>query len=765
MKPKSKSKADRGVAPPLELQPAQHTFVAECRELLRDMEDALLRLEKAPGDGEAVNAVFRAAHTIKGSSGVFGFDAIVAFTHGLESVIEDVRAGDVAVDADLIALLLSCGDHVALLVEAVAGGEAAPDESLSEAGATLAAQLAACTGAIAEPFPVAVAAPEPQAQVESLGGGGVASDTWHISLRFGRDVLRNGLDPLSFIRYLGTLGEVAAIATLFEAMPEAASMDPESCYLGVEIDFAGEIDKAALEDAFEFLRDDCAIRILPPHSHVGDYIRLIEELPEDKAMLGELLVRSGALTDRELEEGLKLQRALDEDYGQAADHGHAHKLGEILVGQGVVQNELVDAALEKQRTIQEHRARESHFVRVRADKLDELITLVGELVIAGAGTRLLALRAGLGDLIESTSTMERLVEEIRDGALSLRMVPIAETFGRFKRVVRDLGRELGKEVELVLSGTDTEVDKSMAERIGDPLMHLVRNALDHGIEPPEVRVQRGKPACGRIHLNAYHDSGVIVVEVNDDGGGLDRRRILETARVRGLVAPGQEPDEKELLDLVMEPGFSTAGEVTNVSGRGIGMDVVRRNVEALRGAVAIDSVDGQGTTVSIRLPLTLAIIDGFLVGVGGSGYVVPLEMVVECMELGAEDRAAIASRSYINLRGRVLPLLRLREVFEVPGEAGRRENIVVVQYAGRQAGFVVDSLVGEFQTVIKPLGKLFERLSGISGSTILGSGEVALIVDVPHLVQRATGEGSRREGVPPLARNTSISATPHGEAS
>jgi len=383
---------------------------------------------------------------------------------------------------------------------------------------------------------------------------------------------------------------------------------------------------------------------------------------------------------------------------------------------------------------------------VRADKLDELITLVGELVIASAGTALAARRADDVDTIEAASTMGQMVEEVRDRALKLRMVPIGETFSRFARTARDLGRELGKEIELELTGTDTELDKSMVDGIADPLLHLVRNAIDHGIEPAALRRERGKPASGHLSLNAYHDSGSIVIEVSDDGGGLDRKRILERALERGLVAPGHTPGDDEIHRLIMQSGFSTARTISNISGRGVGMDVVKRNVESLRGTLSIDSVEGKGTIFTMRLPLTLAIIEGFLVGVDKSSYVVPLEMVVECLELSAEDRARICESGYINLRGEVLPLLRLREVFEVAGDAGKRENIVVVSYAGQRAGFVVDALLGEFQTVIKPLGRLFERLSGISGSTILGNGEVALILDAPALVQRAVAAGSERFG-------------------
>ncbi len=730
----------------MELQPAQQTFIAESRELLSAMEEALLQLEKMPDHPDALNAVFRAAHTIKGSAGMFGFDAIVDFTHVMESVLADVRADAIVVDAALIALLLSCGDHCLELLRRIEAGEAEPGLDLSMSGQTLVDQLTAYL-APAPSQGSALTAQEQgsggeqdrEAEVENAGGPTVSSDTWHISLRFGKDVMRHGMDPLSFLRYLGTLGDIVEIATLFDTMPDRDAMDPESCYLGLEIDFRGEVDKQALENVFEFVRDDCVIHILPPRSKVLDYIRLINSLPEDKFRLGDLLIKSGALTRRELEAGLRMQKSLAEKKGDTAGPAAQHKLGEVLVGQGVVHNELIDAALSKQQNARDSRSQENSFVRVRADSLDELITLVGELVIAGAGTRLIAQRAGNTELIESTVGVEALVEQIRDRALRLRMVPIGETFNRFKRVVRDLGRELDKNVDLVLSGVETELDKSMIEKIGDPLMHLVRNALDHGIESPQVREGAGKSPIAKLYMNAYHDSGSIVIEVADDGAGLDRERILARAVERGLVAADRELSDQDVFTLIMEPGFSTAETVTNVSGRGMGMDVVRRNVEGMRGSISINSAAGQGTAVEIRLPLTLAIIDGFLVGVGRATYVVPLDMVVECMELSSAERAAIRNRSYISLRDQVLPLLRLRDAFDVAGEAGRRENIVVVQCAGQQAGLVVDALQGEFQTVIKPLGKLFEHLGGISGSTILGNGDVALILDVPALLKRATG--------------------------
>jgi two-component system chemotaxis sensor kinase CheA len=386
-------------------------------------------------------------------------------------------------------------------------------------------------------------------------------------------------------------------------------------------------------------------------------------------------------------------------------------------------------------------------IRVEADKLDQLINLVGELVIAGSGTQLLAQRAGLPTLVESSAHMSRLVEEVRDTALGLRMVQIGATFQRFQRVVRDVSLELSKDIELVISGGDTELDKSVVERIGDPLMHLVRNAMDHGIEPPEARTASGKPAKAQVRLNAFHDSGSIVIEISDDGRGLNREKIVRKARERGLVAEGAALSEQEIFRLIFEPGFSTADQVSNLSGRGVGMDVVKRSIEALRGTVELHSRPAIGTTVRIRLPLTLAIIDGFLVGVGPAQYVIPLDMVLECLELPAGERQAARERGYFSLRDNVLPLLWVSDLFQLPEAAKQgRENIVVVRFGGRTAGLVVDRLMGEFQTVIKPLGRLFGNLRGISGFTILGSGDVALILDVPSLIQKvAIGERSSVE--------------------
>jgi two-component system chemotaxis sensor kinase CheA len=716
----------------MELDPALNTYIAESRELLEEMEEILLRLEQEDDKQESLNAIFRAAHTIKGSAGLFGLDNIVAFTHGVESLLDQMREGTMMIDAAITALLLSCRDHISDLIEQLDSTGENLTDTLRKKGDVLTEQLKKFGVATMKAEVTTTNLPQTQnAPVERVQGNQAESDNWHISLRFGRDSLRDGMDPLSFLRFLGTLGEIVNVKTLDDALPSAEQMDPEGCYLGFEINFKSDADKQTIENVFEFIREDTLIRILSPRSLLDDYIKHIHDLPEEDIRLGEMLVLSGSLTQAELDEALRLQSTM-------GAYNVNQQLGNIVVESGMTSQTVLNAAVEKQAKVRDIKVRESQSVRVDADKLDHLINLVGELVIAGAGSALEAQANGDSHLIESISTLSRLVEEVRDSALRLRMVQIGATFNRFQRVVRDVSKELNKEIDLVITGAETELDKTVVEKIGDPLMHLVRNSMDHGIEAADQRLAQGKSSAGTLRLNAYHDSGSIVIEVSDDGAGLNRDRILQKAIEKGLVQEDAQLEDQEIYNLIFEPGFSTAESVTNLSGRGVGMDVVRRNIEALRGTVELDSAAGRGTTFRVRMPLTLAIIDGFLVGVEKSSFVVPLDMVLECVELNQSIREDSADRNFINLRGEVLPFIRLRDLFAVTGRPPRRENVVVVHYAGNKAGLIVDQLLGEFQTVIKPLGQIFSHVNGISGSTILGNGEVALILDVPGLVQEVS---------------------------
>ncbi|ELV8625364.1 chemotaxis protein CheA [Vibrio cidicii] len=714
---------------------AKFIFVQESAELLEQMEDALLAMEQSPNDEEPINQVFRAMHTIKGAAGIFGFDCIVDFTHPVETQMDLVRKGERSIDSAFIALLLECKDHTERLVGTVTEGmEHEMPTELEQAGRELIAQLLQVSST---PTPIASEAHNPlETQMEREN----SRDFWVIALDFKPDALRNGLDPLSFIRYLPRLGHITDIVTLTQDLPTAELMDAESCYLSFRISLISEASKTDIEEVFEFVREDCDVRIVPPNSLQASYLDLLDNLPEENVQrLGEMLINIGAITEQELalaltEQNSPVQSADPQEAGQP--------LGEILVKHQIVSEPVLEKALHKQQTNREKANKENQSIRVDANRLGHLINLVGELVISNAAVRLMVDKYQMQDAQEVVTNVETLVEEIRDHALQLRMVPIGDTFSRFRRVVRDVSQELGKEIELVITGGEAELDKSVVEKIADPLTHLVRNALDHGIESPAERRANGKPSTGTLRLNALHDSGHIVIQIADDGAGLDLEKIRRKAEVNGLIKADQTLSRRELTRLIFEPGLSTKEQASNLSGRGVGMDVVKRNIDALRGNVEVDSEKGKGTLVTIHLPLTLAIIDGFMVGVGSERYVIPLSMVEECVELDSAQWSSDNQRHHINLRGDMMPCLRLRDFFDVVDEERTdRENLVVVRFGRSRAGLVVDQLFGELQTVIKPLGKVFQGLKGISGATVLGNGNIALILDIQGLISLAIKQG------------------------
>lgn len=723
-------------------------FGQEADELLTDMEDALLSLEENPADSELLNAIFRAMHTIKGAAGVFSFDAIVEFTHPIETELDKVRNGTRTVDRDMIAVLLQCKDHTWALVQSAIGNTEEDTEALVATGKGLLSKL------IEEVPPVAPSATASEKQTtvlhsdkalqamfasdmsdpgnaETLEPQNMNDDHWLISVDFHQDTFRNGLDPLSFIRYLQKIGEVLDIVAVSHRIPRLTEGDFESCYLGFRIAFNSTATKQEIEAVFEFASDDCDLSILPSRTKVSAYIELLDSLDSDESQrLGDMLVTIGAITPNELKKSLSAQLNVG-----PTPESPTKKLGEVLIENRVVDQPVVEQALKQQQKVRE----QAQTIRVDSNKLGQLINLVGELVTASAAMKIMVDKYHIPEAGEVIAGVEHLVEEIRDHALQLRMVQIGETFSRFRRVTRDVSADLGKKIDLVIRGGESELDKTVVEKINDPLTHLIRNALDHGIETPDVRVAAGKPELGTVTLNAYHESGHIVIEVIDDGAGLDPERIRAKAEAIGLIEPEQTLSKAEIFRLAFEPGLSTKTQASNLSGRGVGMDVVKRNIEALRGNVELDSELGHGTKITITLPLTLAIIDGFMVGAGSERYVIPLSMVEECVELNKRDWNEDSQQHYINLRGEVMPYLRLKDFFNSShSTTTQRESLVVVRFGRQKAGFVVDQLHGEQQTVIKPLGTLFQHLRGVSGATILGTGDIALILDVQGLVNLAT---------------------------
>jgi two-component system, chemotaxis family, sensor kinase CheA len=751
----------------------KEVFISECSEILQKMETTLLGLEESgnPTD-EQINDLFRSIHTIKGSAGIFGFDSIVKFTHVAESVLDKVREKTLPFKKELVHLLIECRDHTTDLVECAANSIPLESGSLKTQERLL-RSLEEYLGGKAEPIPqindqnsnvhppsdIETFSPLAEGTEEMLiSDNNQGERFWHISLRFGVETFKNGLDPFAVFNYLNKVGEIKKLHTLTHNVPIPEEIDPENCHLGFEILYACEKDYDFVKDAFEFVQYDCDILILQKDRTANDWIKFFQKRNEKLIKLIKILFHLKSLdiesfrAIRKLNKKSKLTNQDDSSKNQKTTYTESPKnslpkevekpkdsLSPIKPPE--LPNLEPAHAIKPDTPIKKDLPpKENKTIRIDSSKLDLLVNLVGELVISGANLNQLSSKRKDTELIESTSYLNHLVSEIRDSALNLRMVQIGETFNRFHRVVRDISLELGKDVQLQISGGETELDKTVVEKINDPLMHIIRNALDHGIESTQERIEKGKPAKGKLSLHAFHEAGNIVIEVTDDGKGLDRKKIYNKAIEKGLISQERQLSDQEIMRLIFKAGFSTADKVTNLSGRGVGLDVVERNIESLRGSVTLFSEPNQGTSMQIRLPLTLAIIDGFLFKVSNYYYVVPLYQVVECVEYNMEVTSK-DGKSFINLRGTILPFIKLVDLFshEIVKEKSR-QNILVIQHLGRQVGILVDSLHGEFQTVIKPLGKIFQNLKGISGTTILGSGEVALILDVPLLFEKVINE-------------------------
>lgn len=686
------------------------TFIAESHDRLAEMEQSLFELEKSPEDPELLNGVFRAIHTIKGSAGMFSLDVIVSFTHVAENVLDEMRNGRIAVDADLVNDLLQVIDTVKDLVDRAARKS---EMSTEEPG------IKRLIGVLEQRL--GNGEPTISAQSDQTDGADtLKAANWHLSLRFGAEVARNGNDPLALLRYLASVGEVIHVEAFETGSLEPEGYDPLSVLLGFDIRLRAATRREELLAIFEWVASESHIEVIGPNPGAGDFLAVANRLaPDERDAAVKRWVACGSVDVEAMQERLQ---------STVVDHP-TKKVAAKAPGKTPTKAAPLSPARSES---------EARFIRVDARRLDKLINLVGELVIAGSGAQTLALQSGREELIEASSVILELVEDVRDSSLSLRTVPVETMFSRFTRVVRELSHDLGKEIEISFDGGDTELDRSLIERVSDPMVHLVRNAADHGLESPDDRVAAGKSRAGHIHLCAYYDSGSVVIEIRDDGRGIDLEAVRRKAIDAGLIRADQLLTEDQTYDLLFHSGFSTASQVTNVSGRGVGLDVVRKNLTQIRGSVEVTSEAGKGSLFRLRLPLTLAIIDGFLVSVADEKYVIPVDMIRECIEAPQCNDVALTC-DYFNLRGAVMPYVRLRGLFGSGDERGIRENLVVAQYGDRVAGLMVDELLGESQTVIKPLGRLFSGVPGIGGATILGTGEVALILDIPALMGELGG--------------------------
>jgi len=670
------------------------TFRAEARELFEQLETTLLDIEADPTDKDLIDTAFRALHTIKGSGAMFGFDAASAFTHHVENAFDLVRKGNLAVSRELIEVALAAKDHIRTLIEQPASAVPGRSESIL-------AQLASVIGSppltsVAMKAPVE--APPPPERT-----------TFRIHFHLAQNALTMGANPLLLLKELRDLGD-CTVVTVTDGIPPLEEIDPSGCYAAWECLLSTDHPRSAIDEVFMFVIDDMELTV--------------EAIDPEPKRLGEILV------DRKAVDVETLDNTLDQQ----------PRLGGMLVKEGAVSPDHVAAALAEQKHVKAEAEKaakaETADIRVPAGRLDDLMDQVGELVIAQARLRQLANSGADIHLKSLVEEIERLSSELRDTTMGIRMVPIGSLFSRFRRLVRDLSRDLGKEIALTTSGEETELDKTVIERLHDPLVHLIRNSLDHGIGTPDERESVGKPRQGNIHLSAIHSGAQVLISIRDDGRGIDPAKVRAKAEESGLIQPGADLSDAELFQLILLPGFSTAAKVTNVSGRGVGMDVVKRSIDALRGTIDIASTLKIGTEMTLRLPLTLAIIDGMLVRVGEGRYVIPLSAVEECVELRAEDDLRATGRDFLNIRDEVVPFIRLKSLFNVTTPPEPFQKVVIVSAGEMRVGLAVDQIIGDYQTVIKSLSKVHSAIQTFSGATILGDGTVALILDIPHLIER-----------------------------
>lgn len=680
-------------------------FIEESRELIADLIAALLELENEPADMDLVARIFRSLHTIKGSGAMFGFDEISGFAHHLENLFDRVRGNRLRLNKAMIDLTLTSVDLISRMLEN-------PDlpEDMRQCKQEIVDRVKACLDGEGDQGTAA-------AKVESadLANETAGNQTFRILFTPHRPFFRNGIDPVETLRNFRSLGE-ALIMARTASIPDFFQLDPEACHMAWIIILTTRKGSNSIQDVAMMLEEYAVVQI--------DLIDDGQDESPDYKKLGDILVERGDITVDEMNLALSQQ----------------HRFGEILLAQGSIKPEAIESALIEQKRIRQLRQADSEHkeatsLRVSSDKVDLLVNLVGELVTLQARLNQLCSQRYDPDLLGVSEEMERLTAELRDQTMEIRMFPIGSTFAQYRRLVRDLSAQLGKEIELTTDGDETELDKSVIEKLHDPLIHLIRNCIDHGVEVPQVRTAAGKARQGSIHLSASQSGGFVIIRIRDDGQGLDVDAIRDKAIERGLIHGDTQLNEQKIFNLIFEPGFSTAKQVSEVSGRGVGMDVVKRNIEALRGTVLVESEAGKGTDVILKIPLTLAIIDGLLVQVGAERYVMPLALVEECVEISHDRIQANGCNRLVQVRGTLVPYIYLHELFGHPEPPPRYEQIIIIRNENRRVGLVVDQVIGGHQTVIKNLGAYLKHLDGISGATILGDGGIALILDVPWLVK------------------------------
>ena len=672
------------------------TFLAEAEDLLTSIEEIALELVPHQKSDDQINRLFRAFHTVKGSGAMFGFDAVASFTHHVETVLDLVREGCMPLSEELIRLILRSKDRIKELLDAATNGKVAAEA----AGAEIVAALKAL-----QPHPEAAApGATPAGGAKTDSNASTSADnspeqTYQIHFRPTPDLMVSGVNPINLLDELRDLGECQVEADLSQ-LPLLDKLQPDRCLLAWNITLTTNRGLNAIKDVFVFVED-------------GSEIKINTKTPEAAGP------SSTAATPSENDNADRKKESNPPAGGGASARKTSGR----------------DAS-----------------VRVPSERLDRLVNLVGELVMNQSRLSQVAAVSTAANLAGPVEELERLVAELRDNVLGIRMMPIGATFSRFKRLVHDLSLELHKEIDLVTRGEDTELDKTVLDQLGDPLVHVIRNSIDHGIETPEARLKAGKPRRGTIRLAATHVGSNVVITITDDGQGINPEKVHAKAVEKGLIAPDAKLSEQEMYELVFRPGFSTAKEVTGISGRGVGMDVVKRQFEALRGQITMTSQAGKGTTLTLTLPLTLAIIDGLLVEIGQDQFIVPMSVVNENVEIHRSERSRNNGRNVISVRGDLIPYIRLREAFDINSQELDIEKIVIARHGEHRVGLVVDRVLGSHQTVIQPLGRFYRNIGLVSGATIMGDGRVALILDLGGLI-RVVEKQQDRTGNPVSGRD------------
>ncbi len=677
------------------------TFKDEAAELLEIAEQSLISLEEEKNNPEYVDSAFRALHTIKGSGNMFNLTHVVDIAHNVESVFARIRDGKLKITGEIINLSLLAKDKLKEIIQ-----QDNPSEELIREKDTLVLEFRKYQ--------------DPQKTEQKQSAAPDSSDdssgetqTYRILFEPSPDLFRNGTNPLSLIKELKEMGKILVMG-FSQSIPSIETFDPETCYLSWDILLSTDAGENAVWDVFIFVEGDAEITI-----HRVDDASFDDDGNYDYTRLGEILVQRGDIKRTELDKAVKSKEFL----------------GEHLMRLGFLSNEKLQSALKEQQFLRKNREVKSAAegsIKVKTEKLDKLVNLVGEFVSMHAHFAMLSDQKQDSDFINLSEQMEALVRDVRDLSMEMHMVPLEQLFLGFRRLVRDVSGDLGRKVKLELSGTETELDKNVIDLLKDPLMHIIRNSIDHGIEDPDERKSSGKDPVGTVKLSARYAGASVVIQVQDDGKGLDAEKIKRKAVERGLLKDsGEDLTDEEIYDFIFQPGFSTAAKATNISGRGVGMDVVRQNIEKINGAVSISSTRGSGTVINLKIPLTLAIIEGLLAKIGEGYYMINISYIVECLDFNSMEKKT--SQNMVDFRGEIVPFVDLRSHFAIDAGKAEHPQLIIVSTENRKVGLLVDHILANYQTVIKSLGKLFSQVEGVSGAVILGDGTLALMLDVDQL--------------------------------